>query len=49
MTTYVWVLEEVVLAIQRSQLIEHGGAEGLRDRTLLLSALDRPQNPVGVF
>ena len=40
----VWILESVVLAIHRRQLAEHGGAEGVRDRNLLLSALDRPQN-----
>ena len=40
----VWILESVVLAIHRRQLAEHGGAEGVQDRNLLLSALDRPQN-----
>jgi len=40
----VWVRADVVLAIHRRQLAEHGGAEGLRDAGLLASALDRPRN-----
>ncbi len=40
----IWVREDVVLAIHRRQLAEHGGAEGVRDNNLLLSALARPQN-----
>jgi death-on-curing protein len=40
----VWVRDDVVLAIHRRQLAEHGGAEGLRDRGLLESALARPKN-----
>jgi death-on-curing protein len=39
-----WLLEPVVLAIHRALIAEHGGAEGLRDRSLLESALARPQN-----
>ena len=42
--TIVWVRADVVLAIHRRQLAEHGGAEGLRDAGLLASALDRPLN-----
>jgi death-on-curing protein len=34
----------VVLAIHDEQLAEHGGMKGLRDESLLLSALARPQN-----
>lgn len=44
MTSSVWVLEEVAIAIHRRQPTEHRGVEGLRDRILLLSGLDRPQN-----
>jgi death-on-curing protein len=40
----VWVDEAVVLAIHDRQLVEHGGAEGLRDESLLGSGLARPQN-----
>jgi death on curing protein len=36
--------EDVVLAIHRRQLAEHGGAGGIRDRGLLDSALARPKN-----
>lgn len=35
---------DVVLAIHDEQLAEHGGMKGLRDESLLLSALARPQN-----
>ncbi len=41
---YIWVDVDVVLAIHDEQLAEHGGAEGVRDRGLLESALARPQN-----
>lgn len=40
----VWIREDVVLAIHRRQLAEHGGGEGIRDHGLLSSALARPQN-----
>lgn len=39
-----WISESVVLAIHDAQLAEHGGATGLRDESLLLSALARPRN-----
>jgi death on curing protein len=44
MSEPVWVELELVLAIHDRQLVEHGGAEGLRDEGLLQSALGRPQN-----
>ena len=40
----VWVRDDVVVAIHRRQLAEHGGLEGIRDRGLLASALSRPRN-----
>jgi death on curing protein len=40
----VWIEEELALAIHDRQLVEHGGAEGLRDEALLQSALGRPLN-----
>jgi death-on-curing protein len=40
----VWIGKEVVLAIHKRQLAEHGGSEGLRDEGLLESALARPLN-----
>jgi death-on-curing protein len=40
----VWIDEAVVLAIHDRQLVEHGGAEGIRDESLLRSELARPQN-----
>jgi death-on-curing protein len=39
-----WVLDEVVLAIHKQQLAEHGGSRGIRDRGLLDSALARSKN-----
>ena len=40
----VWVRDDVVRAIHRRQLAEHGGADGIRDEGLLASALARPKN-----
>jgi death-on-curing protein len=40
----VWIEEALVLAIHDRQLVEHGGAEGLRDESLLRSGLARPEN-----
>lgn len=39
-----WIRDDVVLAIHRRQLAEHGGSDGLRDAGLLESALARPKN-----
>jgi death on curing protein len=43
-TRYPWVSEAVVFALHDEQLAEHGGASGVRDESLLLSALARPRN-----
>ena len=40
----IWIIEAAVYAIHRRQIAEHGGADGLRDEGLLLSALYRPKN-----
>jgi death-on-curing protein len=40
----IWIREDVVFAIHRRQVIEHGGVQGVRDKNLLLSALARPRN-----
>ena len=40
----IWVRDDVVLAIHRRQIAEHGGIEGVRDNGLLESALRKPQN-----
>lgn len=40
----VWIKADVVLAIHRRQLAEHGGGDGVRDSGLLASALDKPKN-----
>lgn len=39
----VWFSRELVLAIHDRQLAEHGGSSGVRDATLLESALARPR------
>jgi len=39
----VWLEKELVLAIHDHQLAEHGGSSGVRDVSLLESALARPQ------
>jgi death on curing protein len=46
MTDWVWLLEDVVLAIHNEQLRAHGGGAGVRDMGLLQSALARPENLV---
>lgn len=40
----IWVLRETVLALQIHSLSLFGGLEGIRDETLLDSALQRPVN-----
>ncbi len=40
----IWVRDDVVHAIHRRQLAEHGGGDGVRDEGLLASALARPKN-----
>lgn len=39
----IWISKEVVLALHQRQVDEHGGDAGIRDETLLESALARPQ------
>ena len=39
-----WIRLNVVLAIHAEQLAEHGGREGLRDRSGLESAIASPRN-----
>jgi len=40
----VWIIDGVVLAVHRRQLAEHGGGDGVRDASLLESALGKPKN-----
>ena len=44
MSEPVWLSSELVIAIHNEQLREFGGPPGLRDRTMLESALGRPRN-----
>jgi len=41
---WIWIADNVVLAIHEAQLAEHGGIAGIRDQGLLSSALARPHN-----
>lgn len=41
---WLWIEDTVVRAVHQEQLAEHGGATGLRDESLLQSALARPRN-----
>ena len=43
-SSWVWVEEELILAVHDRLLAAHGGSAGIRDRGLLASALARPQN-----
>ena len=43
----VWLSRQTVLAIHDEQLAEHGGAIGVRDEGLLVSALARPLDRAG--
>lgn len=40
----IWIKEDIVLAIHQRQISEHGGGNGIRDKTLLESALRKPQD-----
>jgi death on curing protein len=40
----VWVSKRAVLALHDEQLAEHGGSSGIRDESLLDSALAKPRN-----
>jgi len=42
--TIEWVSINTVYAVHKRQIAEHGGADGVRDEGLLLSALARPEN-----
>lgn len=44
MSEPIWIENDLAFAIHDRQLAEHGGAEGLRDESLLYSALARPLN-----
>ena len=39
-----WLTTQIIVAINDEQLTIHGGSAGLRDSTLLESALDRPRH-----
>jgi death-on-curing protein len=40
----IWVLRETVLTLHEQSLAEFGGAAGIRDESLLDSALGKPEN-----
>jgi death-on-curing protein len=41
---WTWITLEVAVAAHAEQLAEHGGGEGVRDMSLLESAMARPEN-----
>ena len=41
---WVWLRDEVVLAVHDEQIADHGGLPGVRDMALVQSALARPRN-----
>jgi death on curing protein len=41
---FIWLTQQLVSAFHLRQLSEHGGGSGIRDLSLLESALQRPQN-----
>jgi death-on-curing protein len=41
---WIWVTLDVAMAAHAEQIAEHGGGDGVRDATLLESAMMRPQN-----
>jgi death-on-curing protein len=41
---WIWVRQDVVLALHDEQIAEHGGLSGIRDAALVESALARPLN-----
>ena len=43
---WVWVDVEVAITTHDVQLVEHGGAAGIRDKAMLESAMARPLNMV---
>jgi death-on-curing protein len=43
-TPYVWIPEKAAIAIHDQQISEHGGLGGVRDLTVIQSALARPLN-----
>jgi death-on-curing protein len=41
---WVWLTDKLLLLVHEEQLAEHGGPGGVRDASLLASALGRPQH-----
>ncbi len=46
MSEPIWIEDELVLAIHDRLLVDHGGGAGVRDESLLQSALARPLNHI---
>lgn len=46
MTEPNWLLQDVVVAVQKMLIADHGGLAGIRDPALLESALSRPKQQI---
>jgi death on curing protein len=44
MSRWLWLSQTVIVAVHDAQLATHGGGMGVRDQSLLESALARPEN-----
>jgi death on curing protein len=44
MSRWLWLSQAVIVAVHDAQLATHGGGMGVRDQSLLESALARPEN-----
>ena len=40
----IWLRDDIVRAVNRRQIAEHGGIDGIRDEGALLSALQKPRD-----
>ena len=39
-----WISADDVQAVHKAAIIKHGGSHGIRDKSLLLSAIESPRN-----
>lgn len=44
MTVWRWIRTDLIFAVHESQLAQHGGLDGIRDKNAIESAIARPQH-----